>query len=219
MTTTKTTPKKRGRPAKNTGPKLPAKAKATPRPKTSVKKTPTAPATDSLPINPFIHEVLSLADAQNSNAKKVEVLKNYEHDCLKVLFVWNFDSSVISLLPPGEVPYGESNAQTTFAGTLSDNIAREAAGGESATGQDLDGRNKTTIRREYQNFYHYVQGGNGSLSTVRREMMFIDLLQGLHPREAEILVLVKDKDLGTKYNISLDNVKQAYQDIQWGNRS
>ena len=219
MTTTKTTPKKRGRPAKNTGPKLPAKAKATPRPKTSVKKTPAAPATDSLPINPFIHEVLSLADAQNSNAKKVEVLKNYEHDCLKVLFVWNFDSSVISLLPPGEGPYGESNAQTTFAGTLSDNIAREAAGGESATGQDLDGRNKTTIRREYQNFYHYVQGGNGSLSTVRREMMFIDLLQGLHPREAEILVLVKDKDLGTKYNISLDNVKQAYQDIQWGNRS
>ena len=219
MTTTKTTPKKRGRPAKNTGPKLPAKAKATPRPKTSVKKTPAAPATDSLPINPFIHEVLSLADVQNSNAKKVEVLRNYEHDCLKVLFVWNFDSSVISLLPPGEVPYGESNAQTTFAGTLSDNIAREAAGGESATGQDLDGRNKTTIRREYQNFYHYVQGGNGSLSTVRREMMFIDLLQGLHPREAEILVLVKDKDLGTKYNISLDNVKQAYQDIQWGNRS
>ena len=219
MTTTKTTPKKRGRPPKNTGPKLPAKSKATPRPKTTVKKTPEAPATDSLPINPFIHEVLGLADAQNSNAKKVEVLKNYEHDCLKVLFVWNFDSSVISLLPPGEVPYGESNAQTTFAGTLSDNIAREAAGGESATGQDLDGRNKTTIRREYQNFYHYVQGGNGSLSTVRREMMFIDLLQGLHPREAEILCLVKDKDLGTKYNVSLDNVKQAYQDIIWGNRS
>ena len=219
MTTTKTTPKKRGRPAKNTGPKLPAKAKATPRPKTTVKKTPAAPATDSLPINPFIHEVLSLADAQKSNAKKVEVLKNYEHDCLKVLFVWNFDSSVISLLPPGEVPYGESNAQTTFAGSLSENIAREAQGGESATGQDLDGRNKTTIRREYQNFYHYVQGGNGSLSTVRREMMFIDLLQGLHPKAAEILVLVKDKDLETKYNVSLDNVKQAYQDIQWGNRS
>ena len=219
MTTTKTTPKKRGRPAKNTGPKLPAKAKATPRPKTTVKKTPAAPATDSLPINPFIHEVLSLADSQNSNAKKVEVLKNYEHDCLKVLFVWNFDSSVISLLPPGEVPYGESNAQTTFAGSLSENIAREARGGESATGQDLDGRNKTTIRREYQNFYHYVQGGNGSLSTVSREMMFIDLLQGLHPKEAEILVLVKDKDLETKYNVSLDNVKQAYQDIQWGNRS
>ena len=80
MTTTKTTPKKRGRPAKNTGPKLPAKPKATPRPKTTVKKTPAAPATDSLPIKPFVFEILDLASAQKSNAKKVEVLKNYEHD-------------------------------------------------------------------------------------------------------------------------------------------
>ena len=216
MTTTPT-PKKRGRP-KSTGPKLPSKTKAKPRVKTTAEAKP-APATNSLPTNPFIFEILELVDAQKTNAKKVEVLRNYEHESIKTIFVWNYDSSVISLLPPGPVPYGETNAQTTFAGTLSENIAKEAAGGESATGQDLDGRNKTTIRREYQNFYHYVQGGNGSLSTVRREMMFIDLLQGLHPKEAEILVLVKDKDLGTKYDVSLDNVKQAYQDIQWGNRS
>ena len=162
MTTPTTTPKKRGRP-KGTGAKLPAKSKAKPR----AKANPAAPSTNSLPNNPFVFEVLDLASAQNTNAKKVEVLKNYEHDCVKMVFIWNFDSSVISLLPPGEVPYGETNAQTTFAGTLSDNIAKEAAGGESATGQDLDGRNKTTIRREYRNFYHYVQGGNNSLSTVR----------------------------------------------------
>ena len=213
MTTTPT-PKKRGSP-KSTGAKLPAKSKAKPR----AKSNPAAPATNSLPHNPFVFEVLDLASAQNTNAKKVEVLKNYEHDCVKMILICNFDSSVVSVLPPGEVPYGETNAQTTFAGSLSDNIAKEAAGGESATGQDLDGRNKTTIRREYQNFYHYVKGGNNTLSTVRREMMFIDLLQGLHPREAEVLVLTKDKDLDTKYNISIDNVKQAYPDIVWGNRS
>ena len=213
MTTTKTTTK-RGRP-KSTGPKLPSKTKATPR----VKATPAAPATNSLPVNPFVFEVLDLANAQKTNAKKVEVLRNYEHDCVKMVFVWNFDSSVVSLLPPGPVPYGETNAQTTFAGTLSDNIVREAAGGESATGQDLDGRNKTSIRREYQNFYHFVKGGNDTLSTTRREMMFIQMLEGLHPREAEILVLIKDKDLGTKYNISLDNVKQAYPQMTWGDRS
>ena len=187
--------------------------------KTTTTKTKKVVEIPQLPVNPFVFEILDAASSQRSKAKKVEALRRYEHPSVKMIFVWNFDDSVISLLPPGEVPYGETNAQTTFAGSLSENIAREAQGGESATGQDLDGRNKTTIRREYQNFYHYVQGGNGSLSTVRREMMFIDLLQGLHPREAEILVLVKDKDLGTKYNISLDNVKQAYQDIQWGNRS
>ena len=219
--TTKTTTKRgRGRPRKTEtdGPKLPSASKAKKRTIKVADPKPPAAIPD-LPVNPFVHEVLDAVSAQKTKARKVEALRKYEHDSLKVIFVWNFDETVISLLPEGDVPYGETEDQTVYNGSLSDNLAREAAGGESATGQDLDGRNKTTIRREYQNFYHYVQGGNGSLSTVRREMMFIDLLQGLHPREAEILVLVKDKDLGTKYNISLDNVKQAYQDIQWGNRS
>ena len=218
--TTPTTKKTRGRP-KGSGPKLPAKTKATPRATAAPKEASVkpVPATDSLPVNPFIFEILELVDAQKTNAKKVEVLRNYEHASLKTVFVWNFDSSVVSLLPPGPVPYGETNAQTTFAGTLSDNIAKEAAGGESATGQDLDGRNKTSIRHEYQNFYHFVQGGNNELTTTRREMIFINMLQGLHPKEAEILVLIKDKDLATKYSVSIDNVKQAYPNMTWGNRS
>ena len=217
MTTTPT-PKKRGRPAKSSGPKLPAKTKAKPRVKVAPKEEDVkpAPATNSLPVNPFIFEILELVDAQKTNAKKVEVLQNYEHESIKTVFVWNFDSSVVSLLPPGAVPYGETNAQTTFAGTLSENIAKEAAGGESATGQDLDGRNKTSIRHEYKNFYHFVQGGNNSLTTTRREMIFINMLQGLHPKEAELLCLVKDKDLESKYSVSLENVKQAYPDMTWG---
>ena len=213
MTTTPT-PKKRGRP-KSTGAKLPAKSKATPRVKVSADVKP-APATNSLPSNPFIFEILDLVNAQKTNAKKVEVLQNYEHESIKTVFVWNFDSSVVSLLPPGAVPYGETNAQTTFAGTLSENIAKEAAGGESATGQDLDGRNKTSIRHEYSNFYHFVQGGNPTLTTTRREMIFINMLQGLHPKEAELLCLVKDKDLESKYSVSIENVKQAYPDMTWG---
>jgi hypothetical protein len=49
--------------------------------------------------------------------------------------------------------------------------------------------------------------------------MFINLLQGLHPREAEVLILTKDKKLSDKYKVTLDNVKQAYPDISWGGRS
>ena len=45
------------------------------------------------------------------------------------------------------------------------------------------------------------------------------MLQGLHPKEAEILVLIKDKDLESKYSVSLQNVKQAYPNMTWGNRS
>ena len=187
--------------------------------KTTTTKTKKVVEIPQLPVNPFVFEILDAASSQRSKAKKVEALRRYEHPSVKMIFVWNFDDSVISLLPPGEVPYGETNAQTTFAGTLSDNLIKEAQGGESATGQDLDGRGKTSLRREYQNLYHYVKGGNDKLTTTRREMMFINLLEGLHPREAEILILTKDKKLSDKYKISLDVVKEAYPDITWGGRS
>ena len=172
-----------------------------------------------LPPNPFLFEILELASKQRAKAKKVEVLQEYENDALKSIFIWNFDETVISLVPEGEVPYADGNDQSVYSGTLSENLAREAKGGESATGQDLDGRGKTSLRREYQNLYHYVKGGNGGLTPVRREMMFINLLRGLHPKEAELLILVKDKDLTSKYKITHEIVKQAYPDITWGGRS
>jgi len=186
---------------------------------TTKKKTTTEKPIETLPSNPFIFEILALASKQRSNAKKVEVLRTYEHDSLKTIFIWNFDDTVISLLPEGDVPYADANEQTSYSGTLSENLRREASGGESATGQDLDGRGRTSLRREYQNLYHYVKGGNNSLNNIRREMMFINLLRGLHPSEAEVLILTKDKRLSDKYKITLDNVKEAYPSIQWGGRS
>jgi len=186
---------------------------------TRKKKTTIEKPIETLPINPFVYEILDLASKQRSNAKKVEVLKTYEHDSLKTIFIWNFDETVISLLPEGDVPYANAEEQTVYSGTLSENLSKEAAGGESATGQDLDGRGRTSLRREYQNLYHYVKGGNAGLNTIRREMMFINLLTGLHPREAEVLILTKDKRLTDKYKISFENVKEAYPDIQWGGRS
>ena len=185
---------------------------------TKTKRTVEKPI-ETLPTNPFVFEVLELASKQRTNAKKVEVLKTYEHDSLKAVFIWNFDETVVSLLPVGEVPYANADEQSVYSGTLSENLSREAVGGESATGQDLDGRGKTSLRREYQNLYHYVKGGNDTLTTIRREMMFINLLQGLHPKEAEVLILTKDKRLSNKYKITLENVKEAYPDILWGGRS
>ena len=186
---------------------------------TKKKRTTTEQPIETLPSNPFVFEVLELASKQRTTAKKIEVLKTYEHDSLKTIFIWNFDDSVISLLPEGEVPYGEVNEQNAYSGTLSENLSREASGGESATGQDLNPRGKTSLRREYQNLYHYVRGGNDTLTTIRREMMFINLLRGLHPKDAEVLILTKDGRLSDKYKISFENVKQAYPDIQWGGRS
>ena len=176
-------------------------------------------ANTELPNNPFVFEVLELASAQRSSAKRVEILKKYADNSIKSILIWNFDESVISMIPEGEVPYGEPTEQTVYSGSLSENISREMSGGQSATGQDLDGRNKTSLRKEWTNLYNFVKGGNDSLTKTRREMMFINILRGLHPKEAEILILVKDGLLTDKYRLTKNMVAEAYPDITWGGRS
>ena len=49
--------------------------------------------------------------------------------------------------------------------------------------------------------------------------MFINLLSGLHPLEAEIMCLVKEKNLEDKYKISRSIVEEAYPDIQWRDKA
>ncbi len=188
-----------------------------PKAKAPAKRAPAKPV--ELPVNPFVFEILELASSQRSSAKKVEVLQKYEDNSVKAVLIWNFDDSVISVVPEGEVPYGDPNEQSVFEGSLSENIANETKGGLSATGQDLDGRNKTSLRKEWTTLYNFVRGGNDSLTKTRREMMFINLLRGLHPKEAEVLCLVKDKLLQTKYKLTKANVQEAYPDIDWGGRS
>ena len=81
------------------------------------------------------------------------------------------------------------------------------------------GTDHTSLRREWKHLYNFVKGGNDGLSSLRRETMFIQMLEGLHPEEAKILCLVKDKCLQTKYKLTYDVVAEAYPDIQWGGRS
>ena len=188
-----------------------------PKAKAPAKRAPAKPV--ELPVNPFVFEILELASSQRTSAKKVEVLQKYEDNSVKAVLIWNFDDSVISMIPEGEVPYGDPNEQSVFDGSLSENIINETKGGLSATGQDLDGRNKTSLRKEWTTLYNFVKGGNDSLTKTRREMMFINLLRGLHPKEAELLCLVKDKLLQTKYKLTKANVQEAYPDIDWGGRS
>ena len=176
---------------------------------------------EELPANPFAFEVFALASKQKSNAKKVEILKKYEHPSLKAVLIWNFDESVVSMLPEGIVPYASVGQQNVRSGNLSDNINRAVdmmseLGSNSIGSQD---QGRTSIRQEYTYFYNFIRGGNDRLSSMKRETMFISILEGLHPLEAEILMLVKDKQLETKYKISKQNVSDAYSDIQWGGRS
>ena len=145
-----------------------------------------------LPPNPFMSEILELASKQRSVAKKVEVLQEYETDALKAILIWNFDETAVSMVPEGEVPYEKNDVPI--------------------------GTDHTSLRKEWKNLYHFVQGGNNTLSPIRRETMFIQMLEGLHPDEAEILCLVKDGRLTEKYKLTKEVVGKAYPDIEWGGR-
>jgi len=172
-----------------------------------------------LPLKPFAFEVFDLASNQRSKVKKIEVLKKYEDLSLKQLFKWNFDSTTVSVLPEGEVPYSGYDDQTTYSGTLTTRINEEVrrmheVGSFSLGASDKEGH--TTIRREAKHFYRFVRGGDDAMNAIRRETMFINILEGLHPLEAEIVVLVKDGKLEDKYSISKEIVSEAYPDIIWG---
>tara|TARA_Y100001963_G_scaffold7825_1_gene10213 strand:+ start:682 stop:1191 length:510 start_codon:yes stop_codon:yes gene_type:complete len=144
-----------------------------------------------LPPNPFIHEILELVSEQRTKAKRVEILKEYRDDSLTAVLIWNFDERVQSAIPDGQVPYEPNDVPI--------------------------GTDHTSLRREWKTLYHFIKGGNNTLSGLRRESMFIQLLEGLHPKEAEIICLVKDKELEEVYpKVTLDVVKEAFPDIVWG---
>ena len=200
---------------------------------TTTKKTKTEPTitrkkkttpfvVDNLPDRPLVFEVLDLVSRSRSKAKKIEVLKKYDEQHLRRVLIWNFDQSIQSILPDGPVPYVGYDEQNTYNGTLSTKITHDVrtmheTGNFSLGVSDQQGH--TTIRRESKNFYHFVRGGNDAMSNIRRETMFINILQGLHPLEAEIVVLAKDKKISDKYNITREIVEGAYPNIVWGDKS
>jgi len=162
--------------------------KKKPLPKVKVK----AKAPVKLPPNPFQSEILDLVSKQRTKAKKIEVLREHRNDALVALLIWNYDDTCFSALPEGEVPYKPNDAPA--------------------------GTEHTSLRQEVRHFYNFIQGGNPGLSKTRREAIFIQILETLHPDEAQLLVTTKDKCLQEFYNLSQETVAEAYPDITWGGR-
>jgi hypothetical protein len=161
--------------------------------KTTKKSSVPSPKLTDLPPNPFQSEILELVSKTRTRVKKIELLKLHRNEALVSLLIWNFDDTVISMLPEGTVPYKPNEAPK--------------------------GTEHTSLRSEQRTFYNFVRGGNDKLSKTRRELIFIQILEGLHPEEADLLILVKDKALINRYSINRGHVEEAYPDIVWGGRS
>ena len=86
--------------------------------KTAVKKPATPQKVPDLPTNPFAYEVFDAVSKMRSKALKVEVLQRYNDPSIRALLIWNFDPNVISQLPSGEVPYGNTKQDELATGTF-----------------------------------------------------------------------------------------------------
>ena len=138
-----------------------------------------------MPYTPLMSEILDKVAKAKSKDKKVELLRQYNTDALRMVLKSSFDPNIEWDLPEGDVPYTPNEAP--------------------------EGTEHNMLVHEARTLFHYIKGGNPQLTTNRRENMFIQMLEGLHQSEAELVVAAKDKALHRKYKgVSANVVKEAF---------
>ena len=138
-----------------------------------------------MPYTPLMSEVLDKVAKAKTKKQKVELLRQHNSDALRMVLKSSFDPRIEWDLPEGDVPYTPNEAP--------------------------EGTEHNMLVHEARTLYHYIKGGNPQLTQNRRENMFIQLLEGLHQSEAEIIVAAKDKGLHRKYKgLSANVVKEAF---------
>ena len=146
-----------------------------------------------LPNDALLSEIFQQVSSAKTKAEKVKLLKQYNNNGLRACLIINFDESLECLLPvDGEVPYKKNDAPV--------------------------GTEHSRLDHEYRKFYLFFKGGDSSLTGMKREQTFIQLLEGLTEQEAEVFVLCCQKDLQSKYRITKAVVAEAFHAIEWGNR-
>lgn len=142
----------------------------------------------------LLTEVLRKVSNAKTKAEKINLLRKHNSNALRQVLIINFDESVISMLPEGEVPYTPNDAPI--------------------------GTDHTRLETEYKGLYRFVKGGQDKLPSLKRETMFVQLLEGLSKDEAELICLAKDKKITSKYKrITKAVVQEAFPQIVWGKRS
>jgi hypothetical protein len=134
---------------------------------------------------PLLSEVLKKVHNAKTKDKKIEILRENDHDSLRMVIKSSFDPNIEWLIPEGDVPFKENQSE--------------------------EGTEHTVLRREAKKLYRYIKGGDDTLPQFKRENMFIQLLEGLHKSEAQLIVDAKDKKLHQVYKgLSKEVVKEAF---------
>ena len=141
----------------------------------------------------LISEILRKVSNAKTKKEKIDLLRKHNSNALRQLLIINVDESVVSMLPEGDVPYTPNDAPV--------------------------GTDHTRLEQEYRGLYRFFKGG-AKLPGLKRESMFVQLLEGLSAEEAELLCLVKDGKMNNKYKrITKAVISEAFPSIEWGGRS
>ena len=133
----------------------------------------------------LISEIFTKINNAKDKPKKVEVLKQYDSPGMRMILKGAFDPKIEWELPPGTPPY----------------IANEAPAGTE----------HTFLEVEAKRLYNFAKGGNDQLNKIRKETLFIQMLEGLHADEAKVLIDIKNKSLNKTYKgLTSEMVKEAF---------
>ena len=133
----------------------------------------------------LLSEIFTRINNAKVKAEKVAILKKHDNANLRMLLKGAFDPKIEWDLPPGTPPYiaNEAPASTTH----------------------------TYLETEARKLYNFVKGGNNAINKIKKETLFIQILEGLHADEAKILIDIKNNTLNKTYKgLTADMVKEAF---------
>ena len=160
------------------------------------------PATPTLPVNQtLISEVLQRVSNAKTKDEKVAILRHYRSPALTKVLLCNFAKSVSFVFPSGKTPYMIQERPKGIGHTLLFNEQRM-----------IEKFIKKTVRGV--TYFGCSKGPRPSLQQIKKEQLWIQLLEGLHVDEAEVMDLIKDKKLTTKYKITKQNAIDAFPELR-----
>ena len=131
------------------------------------------------------HEILTKINNKKDKKGKIEILRRYDTNELRMFLKGAFSPGLEWLLPAGKPPFRPNEAPL--------------------------GTEHTWLKQEVKRMFHFLKGGNPKLSQMKRDTMFIQMLEGLSQEEAELLVQAKDKELNKHYKGLTSNlIREAF---------
>ena len=137
-------------------------------------------------ITLLFSEILDKVHKAKTKDQKIKLLREHGSSQLRAVLKSSFDPKIEWVLPEGDVPYAKNDAPA--------------------------GTEHTTLATESRKLWHFIKGADNETPQWKKEQMFVQMLEGLHESEAELLVNAKDKKLHQVYKgLSHNGVKEAYE--------